>query len=341
MTDPFDAAAAAGHQLQQQLAQTQQALAAETAQEQGDESKIAALQQQVADLQAQLDASAPFFVGVATTNQDRTQLAQRETYVRRKLAFRQYENAGIGDYAVPGGNLAKRILQDKNEGRPSVVSGKPGIQALANHQYHDELVAHFRWAHSLGVDLIEIVHHEPENDGRPPAEFVESQRFVRSCLDEAAGGQPTKVQFWGCLMTYSWTAPGITKHGQPDAWNPGLMPDGCHVWDACGLDHYEPSLTATTLISAKWKSALASLQQWGVTPAILELGVKGGNPNGGRMLTNFYAALPLALPDQRMGGVFYYDSHGGPSATSDPDQMWDLVDRNGSLPAFKEFALAH
>jgi hypothetical protein len=55
VTDPFDAAAAAGHQLQQQLAETTQALAAETAQEQGDEAKIAALQKQVADLEAQIN----------------------------------------------------------------------------------------------------------------------------------------------------------------------------------------------------------------------------------------------------------------------------------------------
>lgn len=56
MTDPFQAAADAGHALQQQLAQAVQALAAETAKDTADLAALAAAQAQVVALQAQIAA---------------------------------------------------------------------------------------------------------------------------------------------------------------------------------------------------------------------------------------------------------------------------------------------
>lgn len=59
MTDPFDAAAAAGHQLEQQLAAAQQALSAETAKEQADQATIAADEAQITELENELHPTPP------------------------------------------------------------------------------------------------------------------------------------------------------------------------------------------------------------------------------------------------------------------------------------------
>jgi hypothetical protein len=306
------------------------------------QAQVDQLTQQLADCRDSQNppAAAGMVVGVATNGMSLTQLADREKYVGRKLGFRFYAQPadGIGAF-TQNGKLGKRVTADITAGRVSAVSGKPGIAALANHQYHDELVAWFKWLHSLGILIIVIVHHEPENDGAPAAQFRESQRWVRACLDEATGGKPTKVQFWGCLMTYTWTADGIKKHGQPDTWNPGKTADGRHVWDACGLDHYLPGVGATagkTLLIKKWTDAIASLKAWGCKPAVLELGVQQGNPNGGAALKEFFSKLP-----DDAAGVFYYDSAQGTTPTpGDTNSYWILIEGNGGLQAFRDFAKA-
>lgn len=81
MTDPFDAAAAAGHQLQAQLAAAQQALATEQAKDVTDEATIAAQAATIAQLQAQLaaqpGANLPWpFTGYAPSATDATHLQE-------------------------------------------------------------------------------------------------------------------------------------------------------------------------------------------------------------------------------------------------------------------------
>ena len=288
-------------------------------------------------------------VGLATTRGDLTQLQQREQALGSGLAFRVYDNGGIGDLAVPGGPIAKKVLRDHAAGRITVCSPKPGIEALAAHRHETELVAFFRWLEQQpGVTYV-TVHHEPENDwtadhGNLPAmakhaaDYREAQRWVRACLNKAAGGKPKRTVFIGSLLTYSWTAQGKAKFGPVDQWNPGLQADGAHVWDMAGGDHYEPAYTAGSLDTLKWRDFVASVKSWGCLPAITELGINNGNAKGGQVL----AAFLKKLVGYGVPLVLYFDSKAGQGGAlqSNPKDWWLLTDANGTLPAFAEFAKA-
>lgn len=288
-------------------------------------------------------------VGLAPTRGDLAQLADRERATGQGLAFRQYDSGGIADLSVPAGSVARKIVRDQAAGRVTVCSPKPGIEALAAHRYEAELVAFFTWTEKQPGVTIVIVHHEPENDwkadhGNLPnmakhaADYREAQRWVRACLNKAAGGKPKRTVFIGSLLTYSWTAQGKSKFGPVDQWNPGKQADGSHVWDMCGGDHYEPSYTAASLDTLKWRDFVASVKSWGCLPAITENGINNGNARGGAVLKAFLGKLlsygvPLYL---------YFDSKAGPGGViqADPRDWWLLTEANGTLQAFAEFTNA-
>jgi hypothetical protein len=273
--------------------------------------------------------------GVAVTGMNRTMLGEQERAAGSKLAFRQYDNSGISDLAVPNGPVATRIKRDHAEGRVPVVSPKPGMAALANHQYGPQLEAFAKWCEAQPGITILIVHHEPENDqGFTGASYAEGQRWVRTCINKGAGGKPKKLMFIASLMTYAWTPEGRAKFGDPNLNNPGKQADGTHVWDMVGLDHYEGSPAAKTLLTKKWTDAVASIKAWGSRVAITELGVVQSNPNGGAVLSAFLDELHrLDAPV-----ILYYSSAGGAGGKPqpNPDDWWVLTNRNGTMPAFAE-----
>jgi hypothetical protein len=236
-----------------------------------------------------------------------TQVAGHELATGRKLAHRLYFAQGISDFAVPNGPIARAILAEQAAGRIPVVSAKPGIAATATGQYDSRLTAFFAWADALPKVSFVIVHHEPENDavGRPAsvrhrlsADFRAAQRHVRAALDVATRGHPRRVSFGGSLMTYTLTAEGSARLAPIDDFFPGPG-----IWDWAAWDQYDPD-PARPLEDQKWKNALAKSKQWGVRPAVTELGVRPGDPQGASKLRAFYEHAVTA----RVAFVLYFDS---------------------------------
>ncbi len=236
-----------------------------------------------------------------------TQLAGHELATGRKLAHRIYFNKGISDFAVPGGPIARAILAEQAAGRIPVVSAKPGITATATGQYDGRLRAFFAWADALPKVTFLIVHHEPENDavGKPAAvrhtlaaDFRAAQRHVRTALNAATGGHPRHVSFGGSLMTYTLTPQGADRLAPIDEFFPGRG-----VWDWAAWDQYDPN-PARPLEDQKWKDALAKSKQWGVRPAVTELGVRPDDPQGASKVQAFYTHAVAA----NVAFVLYFDS---------------------------------
>jgi hypothetical protein len=236
-----------------------------------------------------------------------TQVAGHELATGRKLAHRIYFNKGISDFAVPNGPIARAILAEQAAGRIPVVSAKPGVTATAGGRYDSRLRTFFAWADALPKVTFLIVHHEPENDavGKPAAvrlelaaDFRAAQQHVRAALTAATGGHPRHVSFGGSLMTYTLTPQGASRLAPIDNFFPGPG-----VWDWAAWDQYDPN-PARPLEDRKWKDALAKSRQWGVRPAVTELGVRPNDPQGASKVQAFYthaAAADVAF-------VLYFDS---------------------------------
>ena len=236
-----------------------------------------------------------------------TQVAGHEQATGRKLAHRIYFNKGISDFAVPNGPIARAILAEQAAGRIPVVSAKPGITATATGRYDGQLQAFFAWVDALPKVTFLIVHHEPENDavGKPAGvrhkqatDFRAAQQHVRAALNAATGGRPRHVSFGGSLMTYTLTAQGATRLAPIDEFFPGPG-----VWDWAAWDQYDPN-PARPLEDQKWKDALAKSRQWGVRPAVTELGVRPNDPQGASKVQAFYTHAVAA----NVAFVLYFDS---------------------------------
>jgi hypothetical protein len=236
-----------------------------------------------------------------------TQVAGHELATGRKLAHRIYFNKGISDFAVPNGPIARAILAEQAAGRIPVVSAKPGIAATATGRYDAQLRTFFTWADALPKVTFVIVHHEPENDavGKPAAvrhqlaaDFRAAQQHVRAALTAATGGSPQHVSFGGSLMTYTLTPQGAARLAPIDEFFPGRG-----VWDWAAWDQYDPN-PARPLEDQKWKDALAKSRQWGVRPAVTELGVRPEDPQGASKVQSFYTHAVAA----NVAFVLYFDS---------------------------------
>jgi hypothetical protein len=337
-SSPLADASKLADQLVTSLAAADQAVAA----------RITDLEAQLAAAQQQQQGGGRFpadpgkgrmIVGMAASGQSLVQIAQRTKDTGRPPAFRQYRNSGISDFAVPAAGakpdpvkhpMAYAVWRDHQAGRVSAISGKPGIQQLAAHQFGPELDAWHRWLDAQPGYTIEIVHHEPSNDGRPAPEFVEAQRWVRASITHATGGKPKRIIFIGSLMSYAWTAQAKSKDGfNGKDWLPEKG-----VWDAWGLDHYCPntSPTVTLLNRAQWKDSVADITAAGIPLAITEVGVAQGDPNGGKKLSEFVTEC------LRLGCVIflYFDSNAGAGGKPQPNQAdwWTLSPGNGAQQAY-------
>lgn len=150
MTDPFDAAAQAGHQLQTQHAADQQTIGALQAQHAADQQTITALQTQLA-------ATTPLPLiawGVGPCN-DAAALATEETALGRVDVFRYYQQAGEGITTQPFAF---------NGGRAVVYSSKVNPKLIASGAEDAAVTALFSAAVAAGVRLDACPWHEPEND---------------------------------------------------------------------------------------------------------------------------------------------------------------------------------
>ena len=236
-----------------------------------------------------------------------TDIASLEQATTTKLAHRIYFNKGISDFAVPNGPIARAVRAEQAAGRIPVVSAKPDVTATATGRYDRQLRAFFAWADALPKVTFLIVHHEPENDavGKPAAvrleaaaDFRAAQRRVRADLTAATHGHPKHVSFGGSLMTYTLTAQGAARLAPIDDYFPGRG-----VWDWAAWDQYDPA-PARPLEDAKWKAALAKSAQWGVRPAVTELGVRPTDPQGAGKVAAFYTHAVTA----HVAFVLYFDS---------------------------------
>jgi len=247
-----------------------------------------------------------------------TQVTGHELATGRKLAHRIYFRKGISDFAVPNGPIARAILAEQAAGRVPVVSAKPGIAATATGQYDGQLRAFFAWADALPKVTFLIVHHEPENDavGEPAAvrhqlaaDFRAAQQHVRAALDAATGGHPRHVSFGGSLMTYTLTPQGTARLAPIDEFFPGRG-----VWDWAAWDQYDPD-PARPLEDQAWQDALAKSRQWGLRPAVSELGVRTTDLRGASKVQAFYTHAIAA----NVAFILYFDSP--------VDQGWLLAGR--------------
>lgn len=299
-----------------------------------------------------------FLVGVASSGQSIDRVREREKYIGMKMGFRQFLNGGISDLAVPNGPFAADVKRDLAEKRIPIESCKPGIEALAAHRFEAELVAFFKWYQAELVRLDEygvfIDHHEPGNDwladnnnlpvmAKHHADWAEAQRWVRRCMNKAVKRSESRIIFVGALMTYEWSAIGIKQWGHPDQMDPGMDPENPsqHVLDLLCGDHYAPKLDASTLENSQLSGLVASGKKWKVGIGLTELGVRQGNPNGGKVLK---ALLDKAGPEgYNFRLVVYWDSNAGKGGQPQPDldQQWVLNEANGTLQVWKAWCLAN
>jgi hypothetical protein len=267
-------------------------------------------------------------------------------------AVRSGTEGGIRDFAVPSVGvapshllhpLAYRAWEAVSAGRVPVLCGSPGIEALAAKRFGPELQHFFRYLLSLPGLSVVVLHPVPERTwpddhgnltrmAQHAEAFRESQRWVRSCVNQAseASSGPGRIMFLGSLGTVSWSGEGKQKHGPPDSWNPGLLPGGGHVWDACGLEHWtEPGERRAE--SARWMEAVASLRTWQARLAVTALGVRREDGRGGAKLKAFLGRLA----GQGCALVVYADLAAG--VGEDPGRGWSLDVENGTLGEWADF----
>lgn len=292
-------------------------------------------------------------VGIDVTRGQIEKVRAREQAIGMKLANRTFNNAGIGDFAVPNGPIATKIKRDIAEGRMPVPSGKPGIENLAAHKFEAELVAFFKWYQSAlaaaGMYGAIIFHHEPSNDwkadnnnlpamAKHKADYAEAQRWIRACMNKAFKRSESRILFAGAFMTYEWSAQGVKQWGSADLFDPGKDPANPdkHVFDLLCGDHYNPALDATTLERPQLTAFLASGKKWGVPVGLTELGVKTANPDQAGVLKRFLArAKELGF---RLIVLWDSEAGEGGQVSTDPSTYWTM--KAETLAVYKEFCLS-
>lgn len=286
MTDPFDSAAAAGHQLQAQVTALQSALAAETAREQADQATIASLQAQL----AAVDAPATLW------GKDASSAAQHS------LDAPLYDPVGAWRYYHQAGEWGYPTEYALADGEHFVLSTKVLPQNLTLAQ----LVSLFSAA-PAGRDFVYCPWHEPEDDVAAGSFTAAQLRAAYALVRQAATQVGPHIKVAVILMGYTWQA---VSGRNPETYIPADAD-----FDYLLTDTYfagtigQPVSAIPTAFDAQLATAAAHGKAWGIG----ECGI-GQKVTGQARLD---AVTSLAATIKAKGGAFglYF-------ATGTTSQWW-------------------
>lgn len=216
------------------------------------------------------------------------------------------------------GSMVKTAKGDLAAGRLPWVSIKPPSWAAMGHGAHDaEIDEMLRALDALNGPVWLTVHHEPEGGGgrnaaddpSGPTGWRAMQERVRMRMD-ALGTD--NIAFAPILM--AWTYDSRSGRNPADWWVDG-------IWDFVGIDHYQDSQSATSVLNDTWKRMYAFVSAKGKKIAIGEWGNRGTDTVAAAEMQAFY---DFAVQSGRTGGsqvigLSYFDS-----TLNSPSGGWEL-----------------
>ncbi|MFN7151791.1 MAG: hypothetical protein ACK4V6_20215 [Microthrixaceae bacterium] len=226
------------------------------------------------------------------------------------------------------GSLVSTAKADLAAGRLPWVSVKPPSWAAVAAGAHDaEIDEMLRGLDALAGPVWLTVHHEPEggggvnaadDPGGPTAWRGMQQRF-RSRMS-ALGTD--NIALAPILM--AWTYDSRSGRNPSDWWVDG-------IWDFVGIDHYQDSLSAPSVLNTTWSRMYAFVSAKGMKIAIGEWGNRGTDATSAAEMRAFY---DFAVASGRSGGsqvigLSYFDSN-----LNSPSGGWELFGQ--PLATFRE-----
>lgn len=248
MTDPFDAAAAAGHQLQSEVAADQQTIAAQAAQITELENELHPTPTPTPQPQPQ-----PTLAWGVGPCDDPASLAAEEAALGKVAIIRHYQQPGEGVTSEPFAFSG---------GRDVVSSTKAPPAEIAAGKWDAQIRAKFAAAKAAGVRLYECPWHEPEQEldagqftiADLTAAFTRMHQIARQV--DPAGQHIFTIHI---LMGFQ-----LNQGGSVDKY----MPTDLTVVDVLGFDPYQESPTYSAppghLLSRLAAFAAAHGKPWGV-----------------------------------------------------------------------------
>jgi hypothetical protein len=216
------------------------------------------------------------------------------------------------------GSMVTTARGDLAAGRLPWVSIKPpSWAAMANGTYDAQIDEMLRALDGLNGPVWLTVHHEPEGGGgvnsaddpAGPAGWRAMQARVRMRMTAL---RTDNIAFAPILMAWTFDA----RSGRPTA---DWWVDG--IWDFVGIDHYQDSLAATSVLNNTWSRMYAFISSKGMKLAIGEWGNRGTDGVAAAEMQQFQ---DFAVASGRSGGaqvigLSYFDS-----TLNSPSGGWEL-----------------
>ena len=225
------------------------------------------------------------------------------------------------------GSLVSTARADLAAGRLPWVSVKPPSWAAVAAGSHDaEIDEMLRGLDALTGPVWLTLHHEPEGGGGVnssddpggPSAWRGMQRRIRMRMTAL---KTDNIALAPILM--AWTYDSRSGRNPADWWVDG-------IWDFVGIDHYQDSLSAPSVLNTTWSRMYGFVSAKGMKIAIGEWGNRGTDATSAAEMQAFYDfAVASGRNGSQVIGLSYFDSN-----LNSPSGGWELFGQ--PLAKFRE-----